>query len=100
MQDHLSHHLVKRLIGIFGSPTRPSTVTESQFDGYQEELEKLRRAPWGLTSEHEFSYYLDDLAYEKLQPDLFQYLFPSLLITWWQGLAHRRSQAWQRGTTP
>ncbi|MCO5297057.1 MAG: hypothetical protein M9921_09395 [Fimbriimonadaceae bacterium] len=89
MIDNEGHPLIARLVEIFGEPRRPSVITEIQFDFDQEELWKLLRAPWGETKQHEFFGYLDDLRFEELQPDLFTYLFPSLLITLWRGMADR-----------
>lgn len=83
------HPLKARLIEIFGEPKRPSVITEIQFDFDQDELRQLVRAPWGEAKQHEFIGYLHDLNYVELQPDLFRYLFPSLLITLWRGMADR-----------
>lgn len=87
----LDNEMVRRIQKIFGNPKSPAIISQSQFDGAQEELEMLARMPWAEVSMACSQAYLDDLAYMPLQQDLFDYLFPALLIDWWQGLVRHPS---------
>jgi hypothetical protein len=91
MGEHFFYErpMVRRLVEIFGDPKPPAKVTEDQFDGFQKELEALARKAWHEISREDYWYYLMDLAYVPLQQDLFDYLFPALLIRWWEGQLDR-----------
>src|SRR5258708_5497542 len=78
---------------IFGYPSPPSQVTEYQFDGFDSELYKLAQTPWDKIRDEDLWYYLHDLAYVELQPDLFAYLFPVCLNFWYQTLMRNRDCA-------
>jgi hypothetical protein len=80
---------------IFGYPSPPSQVTEYQFDGFDAELSKLAQIPWDQIKDEDLWYYIHDLAYVELQPDLFAYLFPVCLNFWYQSLM--RSTACAQG---
>jgi hypothetical protein len=84
-----SRPMVLRLKQIFNDPSPPAKVTESQFDGGQKELKALARKPWHEVGQKDYWYYLMDLAYEPLQQDLFDYVFPAFLICWWEGQLSR-----------
>lgn len=81
--------MVRRLQEIFGFPEAPSKVTEQQFDYLQDELDALARLQWHQIGASELSIYLMDLCYATLQQELFDYLFPTALIRWWEGLLSR-----------
>jgi len=83
---------VKEIRRIFGDPAPPSKVTEKQFDGFDGDLELLARTPWHEISCDQWWYYLMDLAYNPLQKDLFDYLFPAFLAIWREGLDLRVEQ--------
>ena len=72
----------ERASAIFDHPAPPSTVCEHQFDGADDQLEKLARAPYEDIDFSDLWYYHHDLAYVDLQPELFAYLFPVCLMDW------------------
>jgi hypothetical protein len=86
------HPMVVRLREIFEDPQPPSTVTQRQFDGAQEDLVALAGKPWSEIGKArgELWAYLDDMCYEPLQPELFNHVFPALLLRWWEGQRSRR----------
>ena len=71
---------------IFGNPVAPARVWEEQFDGFNTELRRLARQDWHSITGYDLWYYLHDLAYVDLQPDLFSYLFPTCLNFWYESL--------------
>jgi hypothetical protein len=71
---------------IFGNPSSPLQVSERQFDGFDDALGKLAQTPWDKIPDEDLWYYLHDLAYVELQPDLFAYLFPVCLNFWYHTL--------------
>jgi hypothetical protein len=83
-EDYYRRPMVVRLRKIFNKPKPPSVIIEEQFDGDQEKLERLASKQWHEITDDDFSCYLDDLNYVNLQGDLFDYLFPVLLIRWWE----------------
>jgi hypothetical protein len=77
---------------IFGNPKPPTKVWEKQFDYFDRELQKLARKPYDQIDEGDLWYYFLDLSYvEKLQPDLFNYLFPACLEFWYDTLLRNES---------
>lgn len=80
---------------IFGNPKPPKIVWEKQFDFFDEDLHRISQLPWHEISDGDLWYYLHDLAYVELQPDLFDYLFPVCLNFWYQSLM--RSESAERG---
>lgn len=81
----------ERVRAIFGSPPAPETVTERQFDGFDEDLARMARTPWEEFEFSDLGYYHQDLAYVDLQPDLFAYLFPVCLMDWHASLLENES---------
>jgi hypothetical protein len=75
-----------RLRRIFGNPTPPRLVTESQFDYMNNKLNKLAATPYEEMDFRQLIYYYEDLAFVELQPEVFQYLFPACLMHWHQSL--------------
>lgn len=71
---------------IFSNPEAPSQVSEYQFDGFDDDLRRLAQTPWDKIHDADLWYYLHDLAYVELQPDLFAYLFPVCLNFWYHTL--------------
>jgi len=71
---------------IFGNPVAPARVWEEQFDGFNTALRRLARQDRRNITGDDLWYYLHDLAYVELQPDLFNYLFPVCLNFWYQTL--------------
>jgi hypothetical protein len=67
---------------IFGDAPPPETVSERQFDWFDDKLYALARTPQDRITREDLWYYLHDLAYVDLQPDLFAYLFPVCLNLW------------------
>ena len=56
---------------IFGDAGPPDKVTQHQFDGFDEVLERLAQTPQERIDFGDLWYYHHDLAYQELQPDLF-----------------------------
>ncbi|CAA6808989.1 MAG: Unknown protein [uncultured Sulfurovum sp.] len=82
---------------IFGNPSRPKVIKEKQFDGFDKELKQIAKTHWKDVTEEDLWYYLHDLAYVDLQPELFNYLFPICLNFWYNSLM--RNDSADRGDT-
>lgn len=82
--------MVTRLKKIFGNPESPKFVVQKQFDGAQASLEKTSRKAWHEIDQSDYWHTLLDICYVDLQQDLFDYLFPALLIRWWEGQMSRK----------
>lgn len=80
-----------RVRAIFGHPKPPSNVWEQQFDGFDDELNKLARTPYEEIDFGDLWYYHHDLAYVELQPEVFHYLFPVCLMDWYLTLMANKS---------
>lgn len=78
---------------IFGYPAPPNHVSEHQFDGFDDKLRALSQTPWDRITADDLWYYLHDLAYVDLQPDLFAYLFPACLDYWYASLTQNQAAA-------
>ncbi len=76
----------ERVRAIFDYPEPPQKVWQHQFDGFDDELQELARTPYEQIDFSDMWYYHHDLAYVKLQPELFAYLFPVCLMDWHQTL--------------
>ena len=76
----------QRLREIFGHPEPVRTVTERQFDYFDDQLQALGRTPYEEIDFGDLWYYHHDLAYVELQPELFAYLFPVCLMDWHRSL--------------
>lgn len=76
---------------IFGNPSRPLVIKENQFDGFDKELKQIAKKHWKDITEEDLWYYLHDLAYVDLQPELFKYLFPVCLNFWYNTLMNNDS---------
>ncbi len=86
-QDHIRGPIGwERLRVMFDDPRPPVSVWERQFDGFDEELQRLARTPYEEIDFHDLWYYIHDLAHVELQPDLFHYLFPVCLMDWHRSL--------------
>jgi hypothetical protein len=75
-----------RISSILGPAPKPKTVWEKQFDGFDSELAALAKLDWWQLQEQDLWFYLLDLAYVELQPDLFRHLFPACLKFWYESL--------------
>ncbi|QDU51709.1 hypothetical protein Pan110_40760 [Gimesia panareensis] len=80
-----------RVRAIFNNPAPPDRVWQSQFDGFDEKLEQLAQTPYDQIDFGDLWYYHHDLAYVKLQPELFAWLFPVCLMDWDQTLQNSKS---------
>lgn len=78
---------------IFGNAPPPERVSERQFDWFEDELYTLARTPQDQITPEQLWYYLHDLAYVDLQPDLFAYLFPVCLTFWSSSLMRNQDCA-------
>ncbi len=76
----------ERMIGVLGPAPRPKTVWEKQFDYGDVQLQELARRDWDDVPDKALWFYLHDLSYVHLQPDLFRYLFPACLKFWYDTL--------------
>lgn len=81
----------ERLRVIFDDPHPPREIWEKQFDRFDEELRRLALTPWEKIESRQLGYYLDDLAYVPLQPEVFNYLFPVCLMEWHRTLQRNES---------
>jgi hypothetical protein len=82
---------IYRARAIFDNPKPPPKVWERQFDYHDDKLRRMARTSWDKIEEDDLWYYLHDLAYQDLQPDLFAYLFPVCLNFWQTSLIQNRS---------
>lgn len=87
--DFYQRPMVSRLLQIFDNPKPPVRVTEQQFDMAQDDLVASSKKPWHEIDRDDYWAYLMDLCYVELQQELFDYLFPALLIHWWEGQLSR-----------
>jgi hypothetical protein len=55
---------------IFGNALPPTVVWERQFDDHDEALWRIARTPWSQIEVRDLWYYIHDLAYCQLQPEL------------------------------
>jgi hypothetical protein len=69
----------ERIESILGSAPMPAAVWELQFDGNNEDLRRIAYCDWEDVREQDLRSYIHDLAYVKLQPDLFRHAFPFCL---------------------
>ncbi len=82
--------MVQRMQRIFDWPKPPGPLVQRQVDGAEEHLRKLAKSQW-----HEMDdwwAFLMDLTYLEsivFQRDLFDYVFPTVLIRWWEGQLDR-----------
>ena len=72
----------ERAHAIFGNANPPDRVWQRQFDGFDDALKRLASTPQRQIDTADLWYYFHDLAYQKLQPELFAYLFPVCLMDW------------------
>ncbi len=76
---------------IFNNPSPPKIIWEKQFDSFDKELQQISQKHWKDITDDDLWYYLLDLAYVDLQPDLFNYLFPVCLNFWYKTLMNNES---------
>ncbi len=83
-----SHPLVMRMREIFDDPKPVTVVTQWSWRdmGDPPHLFRVEIAsrPWHEVGVSGSKFYLVDMAYMPLQQDLFDYLFPCVLIYWWR----------------
>ncbi len=72
----------ERVRAIFGDADPPAQIWEKQFDYNDDELKRLASTPYREIDRSDLWYYYHNLAYVKLQPELFAYLFPVCLMEW------------------
>ena len=82
----MAHVSLDQARALFGNAPPPKRVIERQFDGFDSELFALSQTPQDRVTPVELWYYLHDLAYVDLQPELFDYLFPVCLSFWYSSL--------------
>jgi hypothetical protein len=75
-----------RIAGVLGAAPKPEKVWEKQFDYFDDALVRLSQTDWDKVPDEDFWYYILDLAYVDLQPDLFRHLFPACLKYWYETL--------------
>ena len=80
-----------RMREVLGPAPKPKIVWQKQFDGHNDTLEKLARTDWDEITSSDFWEYFNDLAYQELQPDLFQHVFPACLKFWYMTLMQHES---------
>ncbi len=79
-EEYFARPMVEQIAAIFSYPQPPPRVTEVQFDLEQDHLIEMAKSSWDQIEW--FGTYIYDLAYVNLQQNLFDYLFPALLIRW------------------
>ncbi|WP_337177317.1 hypothetical protein [Paludisphaera sp.] len=72
----------ERVCAIFGNPAPPRHVWQRQFDGLDADLRRVAAMPLDRIEPGDLWYFLHDLAYVPLQPEVFDYLFPACLMFW------------------
>ncbi|MBL8564610.1 MAG: hypothetical protein JNM89_02715 [Hyphomicrobiaceae bacterium] len=75
-----------RMRAVLGDAPKPVVVWQQQFDGFNETLHELARSDWDQIPEVHLWEYIHDLAYQRLQPDLFRHVFPACLKFWYDTL--------------
>lgn len=80
---------------VFGNVAPPKRIWEKQFDDFDAELAEIGQKEWQCITEGDLWYYLHDLSYMELQPDLFAHLFPVCLNFWYDSLM--RNEGASRG---
>jgi hypothetical protein len=90
MHAYYDRPMVKRIQAIFDWPEPPSEIIQIQSDNAQEELNALARSRWHeMDSWWPFLADLTEIDSVIIQTDLFDYVFPPLLIRWWEGQVNR-----------
>lgn len=75
-----------RILQVLGPAPKPERVWEKQFDYFDAELARMAQLDWDRVPDSDMWYYLLDLAYQELQPNLFRHLFPACLKFWHETL--------------
>lgn len=83
--DFYDQPMVGRIKRIFNDPAPPSKVTQAQFLDVDWHLHLIAAREWRHIRSFDLWTYLHDLCNVPLQQDLFDYLFPVVLIRWWEG---------------
>ncbi len=89
-KDYYQRGYVQDMQRIFGYPHAPRKVTQKPVDGWGEEYQALIKKQWHEIAREDWWHYLNDLNFvEKLQQELFDFVFPAFLIIWREGLEQR-----------
>ena len=84
---HDSDDIIKDL---FGNTSRPKIITEGQFDGFEDQLLAIvDDVAYGSPVSSWWEYLLNLKYLKNLQQELFDFLFPALLIDWKRSLLER-----------
>lgn len=75
-----------RFVKVLGQAPKPRDVWQKQFDYNDHALVQMAQMDWDSVPDNYMRYYLLDLAYVELQPDLFRHLFPACLKFWYETL--------------
>lgn len=73
------------MLNVLGPSPKPGAVWQRQFDGHDDQLAEMAKADWDRLDAYLW-YYILDLAYQPLQPDLFRHCFPACLKLWYESL--------------
>jgi hypothetical protein len=77
----MSRVTAERVRALFGNPgPYHGPVWEEQFDDSQDGLALLAQTPWDQLRHESFWEFFHDLRCVKLQPEIFNYLFPASLV--------------------
>ena len=83
-----------RFVKVLGPAPKPRDVWQKQFDYNDRALVEMAQMDWDRVPDDYMWYYLLDLAYVELQPDLFRHLFPACLKFWYETLMRDDSAAY------
>lgn len=83
----------QRIRAILGKAPKPATVWQQPFDGFGRELRRIAATDWDKIERGDLWNYINDLAYQELQPDLFRHAFPACLKFWYDTLLLHKDAA-------
>ena len=86
--------MVARIAEIFGHPRPPEMVTEKYWDYDDDYFPRIAGEPWHVLTGDDLGGYIQGLGSGRSQPELFNYLFPIILIRWWEGLMDQTETYW------
>lgn len=91
IENYYRRPFVAKIRKVFDFPRPPTFLTEQPFDHRIEDLEAIAFKEWHEIRREHWIVYLENLAHQPNQQDLFDHLFPYFLILWREGLMIRES---------
>lgn len=77
---------LQRMVDVLGHAPKPAKVLQKQFDSFDGQLVEMAKWDWDKIPQDFLWYYILDLTYVELQPDLFRFAFPRCLKLWYDSL--------------